>query len=46
MDGLSDDGRVMIGRMNLHMNGGTTGIRTPSNEEFQTILAYMQKRAR
>ena len=36
----------VIGRMNLHMNGGTTGIRTPSNQEFQTILAYMQKHAR
>ena len=36
----------VIGRMNLHMNGGTTGIRTPSNEEFQTILVYMQKHAR
>jgi hypothetical protein len=24
----------VIGRMNLHMNGGAAGIRTPSNEEF------------
>jgi hypothetical protein len=36
----------VIGRMNLHMNSGTTGIRTPSNEELQTILVYMQNHAR
>ena len=45
----SSEWASVVGRMDLHMNDGTMGfrgIRTPSKEEMQTILAYMQKNAR
>ena len=36
----------VVGKMDLHMIDDLTGVRTPSKEEMQTILAYMQKNAR
>ena len=36
----------VLTRMQVHMSSGLPGIKTPSEEEMRTLLAYMQRHAR